>query len=276
MAGQSNMDGMGYNSKLPDELNTRQEETYIYNPNRKDDGQSPEDLGQWTVLEPGHGYGHRFIGDRGQERSIISNRFGPELTFAKRLKELRPSVNIALFKYARGGSSIHPGTTDDWGCWDPGYEKINQWTHFKHHYRRSTAIDDIDGDGGKEMLKPSGIIWMQGESDAAYSREIAEAYAANLKRVIHRIRQLTGNVTLPVVIGRISGAGRENSGVPALPWADIVQQAQADFVNQDENAALVSLPDDHGWLDPWHYDSTTYLELGIRFAEAVERLLEAN
>ncbi|MDR8391704.1 sialate O-acetylesterase [Aliifodinibius sp. S!AR15-10] len=275
LAGQSNMDGMGFVSDLPSELNAPQEGTIIYNPTRRDDQQPVQDLGKWETLQPGHGYGHRFTqGDKVEQ--VLSDRFGPELSFARRLKELQPDQNIALFKYAKGGSSIHPDTPDDWGCWDPDFDinnGINQWTHFEYHYLRATNKKDSFGQGTEMELKPSGIVWMQGESDAAYSEEIARAYSVNLAKVIRRIRSLTGIQNLPVVIGQISGTGMEGSK-PALPWAEIVQEAQQTFVEQDTNAALVQPPEGHGWLDAWHYDSETYLQLGKRFAEAMDRLRE--
>jgi hypothetical protein len=276
LAGQSNMDGMGFVSDLTSELNAPQEGTIIYNPTRRDDQQPVQDFGKWEPLQPGHGYGHRYIQENKAEREVLSGRFGPELSFASRLRELRPQHNIALFKYAKGGSSIHPDTPDDWGCWDPDFDVnsgINQWTHFEHHYRRATNKRGSFEQDAEMELKPGGIVWMQGESDAAYSEKIARAYSVNLEKVIHRMRSLTGKQNLPVVIGQISGTGMEGSK-PALPWAEIVQEAQQTFVEQDANAALVQTPEGHGWLDAWHYDSETYLELGKRFAEAMDRLQE--
>jgi hypothetical protein len=50
-----------------------------------------------------------------------------------------------------------------------------------------------------------------------------------------------------------------------------VHRAQADFVTQDENAALVETTDAYGYSDPWHYDSPGYLDLGRQFADAVHK-----
>ncbi len=112
---------------------------------------------------------------------------------------------------------------------------------------------------------------MQGESDAAYSREIAEQYYQNLKKVIVEMRSLASVSDLPVVIGQISETGMEGDE-PALPHDGIVRQAQQEFVVRDSNARLDRPPRNHGWLDAWHYDSQTYLELGRRFAEAMSDL----
>lgn len=245
-----------------------QEDVYIFNPTRKDDGEPLDKRGMWEVLRPGHGYGYRTDG----QNSYPSDRFGPELTFARRMRQLRPKQNVALFKYAKSGASIQPHHYDDWGCWDPGYEGINQWDHFEHHYRQAVAMDDIDDDGKKEILEPTAILWLQGESDAAYTREIAEAYEAKLGKVVDSMRTLTGKPDLPVVICQISATGKLEKG-PALPMASIVQKAQASYVKKDSHAALIKTPSNHKRPDPWHFDSRTYLELGRRFAEAVDRLV---
>lgn len=256
---------MGFVSDLPDKLNRPFPDVPVYNPNRKKDGEPVEERGNWETLQPGHGYGHRV--ERGGQ-PVYSDRFGPEITFAPTMKARNPNQNIALFKYARGGSSIHPDTPDDWGCWDPDFVGINQWTHFSHHYKRvlRTWSDP------NSKLEPAGLIWMQGESDAAYSRKIARDYAENLAKVISSMRALTGNPDLPVVIAQISGTGVEGDE-PALPHAAIVQQAQQSFVENDPNAKLVTPPQNHGWLDAWHYDSPTYLEMGRRLAEAMSNLV---
>ena len=52
-------------------------------------------------------------------------------------------------------------------------------------------------------------------------------------------------------------------------YGEIVRAAQAEFVEADGNAALVTSTDEYGYSDPWHYDTAGYLDLGRRFAEAV-------
>jgi hypothetical protein len=67
----------------------------------------------------------------------------------------------------------------------------------------------IANDGEADTLIPAGIVWMQGESDAALNAEIAERYEANLKRLMDLIRAALRSDDLPVVIGRISDSGRD-------------------------------------------------------------------
>ncbi|CAN5223046.1 hypothetical protein BH23BAC3_BH23BAC3_33750 [soil metagenome] len=159
LAGQSNMDGEGFVNDLPAHLSDVQEGAWVYSPNRRDDQQPVDDRGFWEPLSPGHGAGYRTDG----EKSFLSNRFGPELSFAKRLREQNPGRNILIYKYAKGSSSIHPDINTGWGCWDTDNTKgngINQWSHFRHHlYRSIKKAEEAFG-----SLHPAGIVWHQGES----------------------------------------------------------------------------------------------------------------
>jgi hypothetical protein len=271
LAGQSNMDGLGLVSELPEALLGIQKNVWIYNPNRRDDQQNIDDTGFWEILREGHGSG--FATDGSQ--SYYSDKFGIELSFAKSLQELDSSQNILLIKYAKGGASIHQDAGAEWGSWTPDYtlgNGINQWTHFEHHYRR--AISQFDENS---ILIPSGILWLQGESDASHTKGIADDYLSNLQNLISRMRDLTGNQRIPVVIAQISESNlAEGSTNKVLRWGEIIQRAQLDFVLQDSNAAIIYPPLEIGWLDPWHYDSKTYVKLGERFALAIHKLQNDN
>lgn len=270
LAGQSNMEGLGLTSDLPDSLLTPPDHVMIYHPNRSLDNVPTDDSGFWDVLRPGHGSGYAVAGNT----PSFSDKFGPELTFAHHMLQLQPDANIALFKYARGGSALHTAAAGEWGHWDPGYsdgEGINQWDHFEYHFKKAISVQDIDGDGRPDTLVPAGILWLQGESDASHSRQIAEAYLGNLQNLTGRMRELAGNPDLPVVVGRISTSPEAERG-EIMPWATIIQKAQQEFSVTDPHAGIIHAPDGHGWLDPWHYDSATYLDLGRRFARAMYEL----
>jgi len=268
LAGQSNMDGEGKVRNLPPHLAVTFDDVWIYNPNRRDDHRPIDPVGFWDQLRPGHGSGYHTDGEHG----YLSDRFGPELSFVKRLKEKKPDSTILIYKYAKGGSSIHANVKTGWGCWDPEYDRgngINQWTHFRHHLHR--AIELAEKKFGR--VKPAGVVWHQGESDASHTRSIAEAYGENLSSVLNGMRKEIGDMMLPVVVGQISdslmGRGKRQT---TYPFGDIVKSAQREFTEQDQNAALVTAPDDHGFIDAWHYDSQTYIDLGYRFADAMMEL----
>lgn len=272
LAGQSNMDGEGYVDELPSHLNRVFDNAWIYNPNRNEDQQPVENRGFWEKLRPGHGSGFRTDG----RRNYYSDKFGPELTFASRLLEKRPEQKILIYKYAKGGSSIHSDVATGWGCWDPDYHRgngINQWTHFQHHFHR--AIETAERKFG--LAVPAGIAWHQGESDASHTRTIAEAYGEKLSGLLNKIREELSNRSLPIAVGQISdsmmGRGKRKQ---TYPFGDIVKSAQQRFVEQDNHVALVTAPENHGFIDAWHYDSQTYIELGYRFADGLMDLRQTD
>lgn len=276
LGGQSNMDGFGYTRDLPVELTTAVDNVRIFHGTEGLDGQPVAGVGVWSELRAGHGYGFRSDGVSNQ----YSDRFGVELTFAKRLRELYPDRPIAILKYSRGGTSIDQRAAGGFGCWEPDFLRgegagagINQYDHFLAAVRNAHAQGDIDGDGEPDRLIPAGILWMQGESDAMYGEEVAGVYQANLKRLMDLIRAALRSDDLPVAIGRISDSARDQA---KKTWThgEIIRQAQADFVANDAKAALVTSTDRYGYSDPWHYDSAGYIDLGKEFANALHSLAE--
>jgi iduronate 2-sulfatase len=144
---------------------------------------------------------------------------------------------------------------------------VNQYDHCLATLRTAFAARDVDGDGSEDRLVPAGILWMQGESDAYHTPEIAAAYEANLKRLMDLLRAALRTDDLPVVIGRISDSGRDDDGV-VWTHGEVVRAGQAAFVKKDGHAALVTSTDDYAYSDPWHYDTAGFLDLGKQFAEA--------
>jgi len=132
------------------------------------------------------------------------------------------------------------------------------------------AAGDIDGDGRKDILIPSGILWMQGESDANndYATSI---YKQNLAMLVDSIRTVFSAPGMPVAIGRISDSHNDADSL-VWTWGDKVRDAQAAFVAEDGNAALVTSTDGYSYSDPWHYNSEGYIDLGKKFAEAIAGL----
>jgi len=280
LGGQSNMDGFGYVKDLQGQDAEPVKGVMIFHGNQGLDGKPVDGRGIWTELKPGNGAG--FTSD-GKENKL-SDRFGVELSFARKLQELDPDSQIALIKYSRGGTSISAAAdaAKTFGCWEPDFHlnqfdgNVNQYDHFLATVRNAFAARDIDGDGEADTLNPAGIIWMQGESDAG-NEDIARRYEANLKRLMGLIRAALREDDIPVVIGRISDSGKDdyeqaNANGKVWDFGDVVRQAQADFVGKDENAAIVISTDEYGYSDPWHYDSIGYLDLGQKFAEAVHTM----
>ena len=102
LGGQSNMEGFGYVKNLPDSLNKKAKGVFIYQGNPVVDNDASGGLGKWDLLQPGHGSGFSSDG----KTNKLSDRFGVELSLAKKLQELYPHQKLAFIKYARNGSSI--------------------------------------------------------------------------------------------------------------------------------------------------------------------------
>jgi len=272
LGGQSNMVGYGYNKDLPDSLLKNLDDVWIYQGNPVSDGNESGGLGLWEPLKPGHGTGFKSDG----EANTLSNRFGLELSFAYRLKQLYPDEKIAIIKYARGGSSIDSLAGGGFGCWEPDYKGkggINQWDYFLKTVNGALSQPDINGDGKFDVLIPCGIAWMQGESDADKSVEIAQRYEANLKRLMDMIRASFRTDDLPVVIGKITDSWNHKRGV-VWPYGDLVRQAQEDYVRKDDKAEIIRQTKYYHYSDPYHYQSKDYIDFGKRVADKMYQLME--
>lgn len=276
LGGQSNMDGYGKMEELPPDMQVPVSGVMIFHGNPAPDQASVDGKGRWSELKPGHGVGFQSDGNT----NAYSDRFGVELTFARQLQQLRPGKSLAIIKYSRGGTSIDVEAAGGFGCWEPDFERgegagkgVNQYDHFLATVRQAMSVQDIDHDGEADVLVPAGIVWMQGESDAAYSLAIAERYPANLKRLMDLIRAALRHDDLPVVLGRISDSGRDPDG-KVWDHGESVRAAQAAVAQSDGHMSLVTSTDQYSYSDPWHYDGAGYLDLGRQFATAMQAIIE--
>jgi hypothetical protein len=267
LGGQSNMQGYGYVKELPDSLNKKNKNVFIYQGNPVGDNDKKGGLGKWDVLQAGNGTD--FESDGFSNR--LSDRFGVELSFAKKLQELYPNQKLAIIKYARNGSSIDSSGTAYFGAWEPDFRRgkgINQYDYFLKTVNSAMAVKDINGDGVEDVLLPSGIIWMQGESDSDKTERIATQYYANLKRLMELMRATFRNNDLPIVIGKISDSGDDVDG-KVWDFGELVQYAQEKFAATETNAAIVRTTSSYKYTDKYHYKSDGYIDLGKEFAKAV-------
>ncbi len=268
------MEGHGKNSELPDSIKKEYNDVWIFQGNPVPDENPKGGLGKWALLTPGHGAGFSSDGTVNK----LSDKFGIELSFAKKLQELYPNEKIALIKYARGGSSLDSLAAREYGSWEMDYrgtDGINQLDHYLVTIREALKTKDIDKNGKEDIVIPCGIIWMQGESDAVISEEIAYRYYSNLKRLMDLIRVSLRDDDLAVVIGKISDSGQTQDG-KVWKYGELIQYAQEKYVRTDKKAAIVRDTKYYKYSDPWHYDSDGYIRLGEKFAEAVYQLNKPN
>ena len=269
LGGQSNMDGYGFNKDLPDNLNTEFKDVYIFHGNPAPDEAENGGEGVWQKLKPGHGKGF----SSNSKQNNLSDRFGVELSFAKKIKELYPNDKIAIIKYSRAGTSIDSIIAREFGSWEPdfkGKNGLNQYDHFLKTLNNALKTIDIDENGKTDVVIPTGILWMQGESDAL-DEQVAFRYFDNLKRLMDLIRASFRTDDLPVVLGKISDSWDSPEG-KVWPYGELVQYAQEKLVKSDINTAIVRTTRYYKYSDTWHYDSAGYIDLGQQFAESLYML----
>ncbi len=262
------MDGYGKVDELPDSLTTGYDGIMIFHGNSARDHDTLGGLGLWSELKPGHGAGFKSDGIT----NTYSDKFGPELTLALKLRSLYPDRKIAFVKYSRGGTSIDTLAARPAGCWEPDFENgdgINQYDHFIKTMDMALAVSDINGDGHSDKLLPAGIFWMQGETDAALE-VTAGLYEENLKKLIGKFRESLGDV--PVIIGRISD-GKNSSVENVWKFGEMVREGQLRFVESDSNAAMITSTDDYKYSDPYHFDTFGYIDMGVKFGESYYTLI---
>ncbi|MBC8084841.1 MAG: sialate O-acetylesterase, partial [Hymenobacter sp.] len=154
--------------------------------------------------------------------------------------EANPKVRIGLVPCAVGGTSIDK--------WTPGtYDEATK----THPYDDAAARIAVAMRGGVVR----GMLWHQGESDTR--PDATAAYLSKLAGLIGRIRALTGQPALPVVVGEL-GRFREanrpfNAQLPqVLPLVP--------------PAALVTAEELTDKGDQLHFDAASADELGRRYA----------
>ncbi|MDX1515238.1 MAG: sialate O-acetylesterase [Woeseiaceae bacterium] len=269
LGGQSNMEGFGFTDQLPESALQPSPKVMIFVGQMAYDNETHGGVGIWQPLQPGFGTGFKTDGVTNR----LSDRFGPELFFGHTMGQRSGDTNVAIIKYALGGSGLAEGV--GYSNWHPDFSTgagHNQYDNALKTLRTALARGDIDGDGIADRLVPSGIVWMQGEADAYDSQAAADDYRANLERLMGLLRAALRVDDLPLVIGKITDSGMSEDG-SVMDYIETVQKAQRDFVMSDSCAEYVTATDDLPYLDDgWHYDTEGVIRLGTAFAEAMIQL----
>jgi carbohydrate esterase-like sialic acid-specific acetylesterase/putative metal-binding protein len=232
MAGQSNMVGLGINAELgpPDAALVPMAHVFCdltVHPNAN--------CLSWQPLGPGYG--------------VMPDRFGPELSFGRRLREHWPNRSIAILKVAEGATALADRWADGSGDL---YQLLIQQVN--------TQMTDLQIAWTPQI---AGFLWMQGESDACSSSQ-ANAYYFNLRDFINALRADAGVDLMPITAGLIAD-------IHLWPEADTVRDATsllADYLGPMQVVETNDLPRHAD--DEAHYNTLGTLELGRRFAESVQ------
>ena len=181
-------------------------------------------------------------------------------------KALSGSGEFALLRFAVGGSTLH----FDWippQTWEPPPRFYGQPGIYYDGFRRMVpnGITELVNAGYAPRIRA--LVWMQGESDADKTEEIAKAYYENLTGLAEAIRAALYLPELPIVVGEIA------TQAPAAPWSDLVREGQRRFCEEDPNAYLVSTKDIPIGKDGMHFDGAEDYRLGMRFGEVLREIV---
>jgi hypothetical protein len=221
LGGQSNMVGQGINAELVSPYNTAQTDINYWN-------------GAWIPLAPGFGN--------------FSSEFGPEVAFGRAIKDALPNDTIYLVKYAVNGTALY----DDWS-------PANGPQYIGFMNTVNSALANLETNGINYEI--SGMLWMQGESDALEGQ--AASYETNLTNFISVMRTEFNTLEMPFIIARV----RDYYGGGGAPptQADIVRTAQ---VTVAEASSYVSWFDTDAYqmVNLGHYGTQGQLDMGNDFA----------
>lgn len=211
LAGQSNMDGRAKARDLSDDDRKRltraqQNVTLYYN------------FGEGQPLDAAK------VADHLAKKFGADSLFGPELFFGIELSEKYPDNKIVLIKRSKGGMSLY-------GAWDPDWDKehaafMNEeeapkmYSEFVEYSRKVLSSFD------KDSYELCGMLWVQGEADSKRSGPApAEAYEANLRKLVNRVRTDFESPELPFILLQV-GSGK-------------VVEGMRNIAKEDENVVLI-------------------------------------
>ncbi len=168
-------------------------------------------------------------------------------TFGEIIAEANPGVTIGLIPCAVGGSPID--------TWKPGAfyagTKTHPWDDMVKRVELALPAGTIKG-----------ILWHQGESDS--NKDLAPAYAAKLRDLVKRLRDLVKSPDVPFIAGQMG----KFDDVPWSPEKEVVDQASRELPKHVPHTAFVTAEGLKHKGDKVHFDAAAYRELGKRYAAA--------
>ncbi len=246
VAGQSNCDGRGHAKDLTGPLATwakpQVDVTIAYScsslrgPVLTSKGFKPLQPG-WSVA-PG----------KNRPAKLPSSTFGPEVAFGRGIADHLKGKNVALIKFAEGGTSL----AKDWNpeAKDRLYAACLVFTR--------KSLQDLKDKNHTYTLR--GMIWHQGESDAGLT---AAEYEKLLTSFIGRLRKDLEAPELPIGIGEVFDNGKRDS----------VRAAQKAVAEKLPGAFFVSAEGLKTSDKGTHFDAASQIILGERFAAGMTKVL---
>ena len=169
--------------------------------------------------------------------------FGTEM-----LKKVPDNVSILLVPTAVGASSISQWITDE------THRGVTLFSNFSKRLKVSLKHGIMKG-----------ILWHQGESDAAEPK--IQAYQGNLKILFDRFRKVAGNKSLPIVMGKLG------SFYPMQENWDMINAAIEAYATSDEFCEVIETSDLEHKGDRVHFNAVAQRTMGKRYAEIMLKLI---
>jgi len=181
---------------------------------------------------------------------------GPELTFAMDVQE-GLGEKIGILKFAIGGRSL---ATHFIPSVDEAPEDSGRRDHLWAELRRQILAVKKMGD-----VEFAGMLWLQGERDIKEEGPSASQYADNLRLLIDKVRDVTGEPDLPFIAGRVN---------PPNPGERFDQVRKGiETGGGAENYAWIDLDEVPKNADNLHYSSEGQLMIGKAFAAKMLEML---
>ncbi len=255
IGGQSNAAGRGDASELTAPLDSPQSDVafYWHKTLETTNGNLTQDT--WIDLQPGAGQGKNRPSGHAVE-------FGPEIIFGRTMADSNPRVNIAIIKYAHGGSNLHTE-------WAPTGERY--LTFLSTVKEALTTLKEAG-----HSYEFGGMLWIQGEADAR--PRTSTQYEANLTHLIQRIRtevfhESEGSYTPPIIISGLSDSQYSDITTPGT-GAYNVRQAQEAVASRGRQTGFVNTDGFGVYPDRnnIHFNAAGQLAIGLNCAHKMLEL----
>jgi len=175
---------------------------------------------------------------------------GPGLAFGKVIAGQDTTVFIGLIPTAVGGSPID--------AWQPGgyHEQTKNYPYDEAVKRVQVA---------QQSGTLHGILWHQGESDT--KPELIAGYESKFGQLIERFRQVFSSPNVPIVVGTLG-----DFYVAKNPGAVQINAILTGLPTKLSRVACVDASGLTDGGDATHFNAASARELGVRYANAMQKL----
>lgn len=177
-----------------------------------------------------------------REKNGTRRFFGPEIGFGQHLTDAG-HANVAIIKYARGGTSLG-------SSWAPDSTLRNDFYNFV-----DTALADFVSLGHTYTLQ--GFVWVQGSGDANILSR-AEEYDENLNQFVGEVEARYGQAT--TIINRYHIDSDR-------PYVTELRTSQMEFGASSPDHYVIHTDDLTLNSDNIHFNTSMHLEVGHRLAQ---------